>query len=436
MTAALLDRALSIGADPRDNADERFRKRLLVGVALIILPAGFIWGCLYWVVGERAVALTPWAYVIGSTTSLAVFARTRNFAFLRTAQLVLILVLPALGTVMLGGLDESSSVILWALFAPLGAVAFDRPGRAWPWFAAFVAATVLAVALSEVVRPDGADLPDGFVRTFDILNIVVVSFVAMILLVTFARGRDTAQARVEALLLNVLPAEVAQRLQSDPNSIADHFDDASILFADVVDFTPLSSRLDARQVVGLLDRLFTSFDELVDRHDVEKIKTIGDCYMVAAGVPRKRPDHAHALAGLALEMRECARNCLPEGAEHDLRLRIGISSGPVVAGVIGRRRFLYDLWGDTVNMASRMESHGTPDEIQITRSTWELLRDDFVVEPLGLVDVKGKGAVETWRLVGPRGPGLGPSEPATSRTLSRAEHSGSAGRGSSGHSGA
>jgi guanylate cyclase len=228
----------------------------------------------------------------------------------------------------------------------------------------------------------------------------VVSLVAMMLLVTFARGRAIAQARVEALLLNVLPADIAQRLQSDPNSIADHFDDASILFADVVDFTPLSSRLDAREVVGLLNRLFTSFDELVDRYGVEKIKTIGDCYMVAAGVPRRRPDHAHALAGLALEMRKCAKSFLPDGADHDLRLRIGISSGPVVAGVIGRRRFLYDLWGDTVNMASRMESHGTPDTIQITRSTFELLRDDFVVEPVGLVEVKGKGQVETWRLVG------------------------------------
>jgi adenylate cyclase len=401
MTAALRDRALSIGADPHDTADERFRKRLLVGVALIILPVAFVWGCLYWVVGEHAVALTPWAYVTGSAISLVVFARIRNFAFLRTAQLVLILVAPALGTIMIGGLRESSAVMLWSLFAPLGAVAFDRPGRAWAWFAAFVATLLLALVLSEVVRPDGADLPEAFVSTFDVLNIVVVSFVAMLLLVTFARGRDIAQARVEALLLNVLPAEVAQRLQSDPNSIADHFDDASILFADVVDFTPLSSRLDAREVVGLLDRLFTSFDELVDRYDVEKIKTIGDCYMVAAGVPSQRPDHAHALAGLAFEMRECAKTCLPDGVGRDLRLRIGIASGPVVAGVIGRRRFLYDLWGDTVNMASRMESHGTPDTIQITRSTFELLRDDFVIEPIGLVDVKGKGKVETWRLVGP-----------------------------------
>jgi adenylate cyclase len=398
----LLERALSMGADPRDTADERFRKRLLVGVALLILPVAFVWGCLYWVIGEHGVALTPWAYVTGSAISLVVFARTRNFALLRTAQLLLILIAPAIGTIMVGGLREASGVILWSLFAPLGAVAFDRPNRVWWWFAAFVATVLLTVGLSEVVRPDAADLPEAFVRTFDVLNIVVVSFVAILLLVTFSRGLEAAQARVESLLLNVLPAEIAERLQSDPNSIADQFDEASILFADVVDFTPLSSRLDAREVVELLDRLFTSFDELVDRYDVEKIKTIGDCYMVAAGVPRQRPDHAQALAELALEMRECARNCLPDGADSDLRLRIGISSGPVVAGVIGRRRFLYDLWGDTVNMASRMESHGSPDVIQITRSTQELLRDDFVAEPLGLVDVKGKGAVETWRLVGPR----------------------------------
>ena len=197
-------------------------------------------------------------------------------------------------------------MIVWSFLAPLGAVAFDRPGRAWPWFAAFVVTIVLSLALAEVVRPDAADLPNAFVRTFDVLNIVAVSFVAMLLLVTFARGRDVAQARAEALLLNVLPAEVAERLQSDPHAIADHFDNASILFADVVDFTPLSSRLDARQVVGLLDRLFTSFDELVDRYDVEKIKTIGDCYMVAAGVPRGGRT-AQALARLGLDMIDCAK---------------------------------------------------------------------------------------------------------------------------------
>ena len=162
MTAALVDRALSIGADPRETADERFRRRLLVGVALIILPVAVVWGCLYWAIGEQGVALTPWAYATGSAISLAVFARTRKFAFLRTAQQVLILVAPALGTVMLGGLDESSSVILWSRFAPLAAVAFDRPGRAWPWFAAFVATIVLALVLpGEAGQPADIQPPLG-----------------------------------------------------------------------------------------------------------------------------------------------------------------------------------------------------------------------------------------------------------------------------------
>ena len=235
-----------------------------------------------------------------------------------------------------------------------GGGGIGRPERAWPWFGAFVATIALSLVLAEIVRPEGADLPSAFVRTFDVLNIVAVSFVAMLLLVTFARGRDAAQERVEALLLNILPEEVAQRLQDDPSTIADHFDDASILFADVVDFTPLSGRLDAREVVGLLDRLFTSFDGLVDRLRLEKIKTIGDCYMVAAGVPRHRPDHAHALASsrwrcATAHTRACRRAA--EAAHRD-QLRPG-----------RRRRhrakaFIYDLWGDTVNMASRMESHG------------------------------------------------------------------------------
>ena len=191
---------------------------------------------------------------------------------------------------MLGGLDESSKVILWSLWRRSGSRV--RSARsAWPWFGAFVATVVIRSLSPRSFGPTAPICPKASSETFDVLNIVVVSLVAMLLLVTFARGRDTAQARVEALLLNILPAEVAERLQSDPSSIADHFDEASILFADVVDFTPLSSRLDAREVVGLLDRLFTSFDELVDHYDVEKIKTIGDCLhgRCRRSAPARRP---------------------------------------------------------------------------------------------------------------------------------------------------
>jgi adenylate cyclase len=151
-------------------------------------------------------------------------------------------------------------------------------------------------------------------------------------------------------------------------------------------------------VVGYLDHLFSHFDELAERYGLEKIKTIGDCYMVAAGVPTPRPDHAPALALMALDMLEAMRSN-DEVGHLGLELRVGINSGPVVAGVIGRKRFLYDLWGDAVNTASRMESHGTPGRIQITRATYELLADEFECEPRGPVAVKGKGEIEAWYLV-------------------------------------
>jgi adenylate cyclase len=175
----------------------------------------------------------------------------------------------------------------------------------------------------------------------------------------------------------------------------------SILFADVVDFTPLAERLPPAEVVGVLDRLFSHFDGLAERYGLEKIKTIGDCYMVAAGVPAPRSDHAHALALMALDMQAAMRS-VDEVRQLGLELRIGINSGPVVAGVIGRKRFLYDLWGDAVNTASRMESHGTSGRIQITRATKELLEDEFVCESRGTISLKGKGETETWYLVGRR----------------------------------
>ncbi|HEY6368757.1 MAG TPA: adenylate/guanylate cyclase domain-containing protein, partial [Candidatus Binatia bacterium] len=202
--------------------------------------------------------------------------------------------------------------------------------------------------------------------------------------------------RSEALLLNILPKDIVSILKRESRTIADHFEGASILFADVVDFTPMSEKMSPTELVDLLNEIFSYFDNLVEKYDVEKIKTIGDCYMVASGVPRPRPDHAHVLARLALDMRQFV-NQSKFGA-HKISLRIGINSGPVVAGVIGRKKFIYDLWGDAVNTASRMESHGSNGTIQITRATYELIKGDFVCEPRGTVYVKGKGEMEAWHI--------------------------------------
>ena len=403
LTAALA----RIGADPRDDDELRQKKSLLVLVAVLIAPVSIVWGILYLALGSL-VGIAPLVYFAISIASLMVFARTKNFGFLLLVQLLDILVAPTAGGQMLvGGFLPSGAVGLWGILAPLGALVFLEVRQAVRWFVAFLIVFLLTGIAGELFFPD-ADLPVWFTSTMLALNVVGAASISFTLLATFAHQRNEAlgalrveQEKSEALLLNVLPRPIAARLKATDQTIADHFDATSILFADVVDFTPLSQRLPPAQMVDILDRLFSHFDALVERHGLEKIKTVGDCYMAAAGVPDPHPDHARRVARLALDMRDAVRNVTVDGQE-GLELRIGINSGPVVAGVIGRKRFLYDLWSDAVNTASRMESHGTPGHIQITRETYELLKDEFVCRPRGTIAVKGKGEMETWYLEGPR----------------------------------
>lgn len=201
----------------------------------------------------------------------------------------------------------------------------------------------------------------------------------------------------EALLLNILPGEIADRLKGGEYEIADSFADVTVLFGDLVGFTTLSTRMSADEVVEMLNGLFSRFDKLANELGIEKIKTIGDCYMAVSGLPRRCSDHAERMARMALRMLEETRDYGQEKGL-SLQIRIGINSGPVVAGVIGTSKFIYDLWGDTVNLASRMESTGVPGEIQVTRSVYECLKDSFQFEGRGMVQVKGKGEIETWLL--------------------------------------
>ncbi|MFL6221818.1 MAG: adenylate/guanylate cyclase domain-containing protein [Actinomycetes bacterium] len=207
------------------------------------------------------------------------------------------------------------------------------------------------------------------------------------------------QERSERLLLNVLPGPIADRLKQGEEVIADDFPEVTVLFADLVDFTRRSRETTPERVVQVLDDLFSALDALAERYRLEKIKTIGDAYMVVGGLPEPRPDHAQAVADMALAVREeVARHTDPAG--EPLAARIGIDTGPVVAGVIGRRKFSYDLWGDTVNTASRMESNGVPGCIQVTERTYRRLRDGFRLERRGPIQVKGEGEMTTWFLVG------------------------------------
>jgi guanylate cyclase len=405
---ALAERAAGrlalVGADPRDDEDLRARKALLVLISVLILPVAALWGTLYLAFGSP-VGVVPLVYFAVLLGSISVFSRTRDFPWLLRVGQVDILLAPTLSMIPLGGFLAAGGVGLWGILAPLAALVFNDVRSAVRWYLAWVVVFLGSGIAGEIIGPVWEPVPRWFTTTMLALNIVVGGALVFTLLAVFASQRSAAlaalrveQAKAENLLLNILPSSIADKLKAQTQPIADQFVSASILFADVVDFTPWSEQLEPADVVGYLDHLFSHFDELAERYGLEKIKTIGDCYMVAAGVPTPRPDHAPALALMALDMLEAMRSN-DEVGHLGLELRVGINSGPVVAGVIGRKRFLYDLWGDAVNTASRMESHGTPGRIQITRATYELLADEFECEPRGPVAVKGKGEIEAWYLV-------------------------------------
>ncbi|MCB9568235.1 MAG: adenylate/guanylate cyclase domain-containing protein [Myxococcales bacterium] len=204
----------------------------------------------------------------------------------------------------------------------------------------------------------------------------------------------------------MLPREIAERIKDGEKLIADRFEDVSVLFVDIVGFTQLAREMKPRELVELLNEFFTIVDLLVGEHHLEKIKTIGDAYMIVSGVPRKRDDHATAIADLALAIRG-AIDAFNAARGSEFQVRAGINSGPTVAGIIGVKKFAYDLWGDTVNLASRMESSGEPGRIQVTEATRALLEDEFILSPRGVVQVKGIGEIETYWLEGRRPPASG-----------------------------
>jgi guanylate cyclase len=309
---------------------------------------------------------------------------------------------------------ESGAVALWAFVAPLGALVFYGPRQAIGWFAAFLALVALSAAIDGVLPEPSGGVPSWLVVAFFALNIFGPSVTTFVLLEHFVRSRDRAhrflaaeQERSDTLLLSIFPRPIAERLKVSQEVIAERCEEVSVLFADITGFTPVAERLPAEEVVVLLDEIFSAFDGLVTRHGLEKIKTIGDGYMVAAGIPTPRADHAEAVARLALAMRQALAD-LPVAS--GLSLRVGIDSGPVVAGVIGRTKFGYDLWGDTVNTASRMESHAPTGTIQVTERTYRRLEDGFVLEQRTGVVVKGKGEMTTYILLAER------PEPSLART--------------------
>lgn len=389
-----------IGQSPNETEEERLLRivgvvSLLVGGTFVSLLCGF-----YWIFDEVLAASIAFIYIIILLTS-GVLWSYGVLGLYPWALLMRVLALlnPFLSTWLLGGLINSGLVATWGSFALLSTLVY-APRRIWLWILAYLALLAFTVLAQPLWRPTN-NFPQPvitFMVAFNVGGTAVLSVAAM---AYFVNQKNIFQAKADQLLLNILPKDIARVLKNESHIIANYHHEASILFADVVDFTPMSASMTPLELVELLNEVFSFFDTLAEKYSLEKIKTIGDCYMVASGVPRSHPDHAQALVQMALEMRDHVAQHAFSGRR--LTFRIGINSGPVVAGIIGRRKFIYDLWGDTVNTASRMESHGHGGSIQITDATYELIKNEFVCSPGGVKNVKGKGEMKVWFVLGPKG---------------------------------
>lgn len=399
---ALYDRVGSIGGDLTD-PDLRTQKLVTVSVSMFLVIVCVIWTLIAFSLDELANAYTIIFAGLMLLFHLLYLSRSGNYLRFRSSLFAFGLLAVLSLHFSIGGFTGSKS-LSWGLIVPILALLSSRPSDGTPWFIAFIVLVAVAGFVDPILYADQITLARSLSQFA--FSLITVALIVYLVLVYFVRHKNRAydllgieQEKSERLLLNILPEEVAETLKSGKTTIAERYESASVLFADFVNFTPMSAEMEPEEMVDLLNEIFSDFDALVEKFDLEKMATIGDCYMVVAGAPRRRLDHAQAVAGLALEMRDYLEK-RPRQNGRGIDFRIGINSGPIIAGVIGKQKFQYDVWGDVVNTASRMESHGLPGKIQIAEGAYDLLREDFDCESRGKIEIKGKGTLNTWFLTG------------------------------------
>ncbi|MGB4811297.1 MAG: adenylate/guanylate cyclase domain-containing protein [Methylophilaceae bacterium] len=354
--------------------------------------------------GYAFIAAVPYAYLVVSYVSLFLFYRFKRFEYFTFTQLVMLLVMPFFMQWAIGGFAASSGVAIWAILCPVGALMILGTHQSTAWFLLFFFLAIISWVLNNRFASNALPIPTNVKDAFFLMNITGTASILYGVLRYFQAQKERIlqsleleQARSEKLLLNILPAPIAARLKANDMRIADHYDSVTVMFADLINFTQLSEKMSPTQLIELLSQVFVRFDELAEKYQVEKIKTIGDAYMVISGAPVICHDHAEKIAKMALEM-HIALQEVSQTNGIDLNMRIGINTGPVVAGVIGSAKFSYDLWGDTVNMASRMESTGIMGEIQVSESTQLALKNIYDFSLRKNVEIKGKGKLDTFIL--------------------------------------
>ena len=396
--------------------EERFRKTLRqsrVALALGAFLYALFGGLDYWIAPDRLPELWVLRFAIMVPAFWLLWGLSFTSHFLKSCQMYMgaATILAGCGICGLLVLTEEMASILFSISMILVIIwSFNFSGLR---FINALLSCAIALVIFEYVALFISHHPLSIFinNNFYIFSSLVISMFSGYTIENYSRQDflnnriiEAERAANEKLLLNILPKTIAERLKQDSQTIADCYESAAILFADIVGFTQLSERLKATELVGLLNDIFSKFDELTDRHQLEKIKTIGDAYMVAGGLPTPREDFdpAAAIADLALDMRKSVA-CFRQEKNYPLDIRIGMHAGPAIAGVIGTKKFIYDIWGDSVNTASRMESHSLPDRIQTTEATYQLLKDRYLFEERGTIEIKGKGKMKTYFLTGKHG---------------------------------
>ena len=384
---------VAIADEPADSDDTRLRKRVGVaaGYVTIVAPLSMPF--------QAGFSAVSWSLALGlsaySAGNLLVLARTRNYGRYVVALLVGGVVFVPAATFLAGGLTGASTGLGWAFLVPAYAILALGPRRAIPWFLVYLGMVAAMVAVDPIARAAAPAASYATELMGQLENGVIPLVVVFLLLRYTDLRRLAAEARADELLTNAIPASIAARLRRGEHRIAESYPETSIVFADIVGSTSWAHDTPPDKVVDLLDDLFTRFDDLAERHGLEKIKTIGDAYMAVAGAPEPMPEHAAAAVDMAMAMIDDVAD-LRHRTGIPIEVRVGVASGPVVGGVIGRRRLLFDLWGDTVNLASRMESAGVPGRVQIAGSTHDLLPPRRFALSSRDIDAKGLGSITAY----------------------------------------
>ena len=415
--SSFLESLRSAGILATDTAEIRLQKSLLIFATGLISFASMLWLLIYWQIGPQFSSTIPFVFQMLLVGNLLIYLKTQNFPAFRLIQLSFILFMPFVAQWSMGNFITASGVSLWGLLAPVGAVLCIGAYESLAWFIAYIFLMILSgtfdYLLADAILPQQYKVPTHTTVFFFALNFAAVSTIVYLLLRHSAiekrktelrlehahRDLQAEQERSERLLLNILPGPVAERLKNSSQTIADGFADVSVMFVDIVNFTKVAEGLNPQQVFSMLNRIFSSFDEMAEKYGLEKIKTIGDAYMVAGGLNDQRSDYSDALVDLALEMRDLLQNDFHVNQMH-LEVRIGIGTGPVVAGVVGKKKFIYDLWGDTVNLASRITSEGIPGMVQVDEVTYHRLAPRFDFHGPQTLHLKGKGKTVVYRAIG------------------------------------